>query len=59
MNETLTFCPNCMSPVFFITPVDEVKAVCCNCGLRLYGAKRVLKWENTMARYLSRGIAPK
>lgn len=64
MNEITTFCPNCQSPVFFFCPLnnaerDNVAIKCNECGLRMYGRNRALKWENKIARYLSRGIAPK
>jgi uncharacterized Zn finger protein (UPF0148 family) len=59
MNELITCCPNCGMPLLFVLPADEVKIICPECGLRLYGRKRVLYNENRMARYLSRGIAPK
>ena len=59
MNEIITFCPNCRSPLFFTTPIDDAKMVCSECGLRQYGKNRVLKYENRIARFLSRGIAPK
>ena len=58
MNETITMCPNCMMPLFFVLPADEVKLICPECGLRLYGRNKVLKWENRIASFLSRGIAP-
>jgi uncharacterized Zn finger protein (UPF0148 family) len=59
MNEITTFCPNCMMPLFFVLPADEVKIICPECGLRIYGSNKVLKWENRASRWLSRGIAPK
>ena len=59
MNEIITCCPNCSFPLLFVLPADEVKLICPECGLRLYGRKKVLKWENRIARVLSRGIAPK
>jgi len=59
MNETLTFCPNCRSPLFFTLPADNAKMICSECGLRLYGRNKVLKWENRVSRFLSKGIAPK
>ncbi len=57
MKETITFCQNCRSPLFFTTPIDDVKLVCSECGLRQFGKNRVLRWENRTARFLSRGIA--
>ena len=59
MNETITFCPNCRSPLFFTTPIDDARIKCWECGLRQYGKNRVLRWENRTVRFLSRGIAPK
>lgn len=58
MNETITCCPNCGMPLLFVLPVDEVKLICPECGLRLYGRNKVLKWENRASRWLSRGIVP-
>ena len=57
--EITTFCPNCEASLFFTLPANDVKLVCSECGLRLYGRNKVLKWENRIARFLSRGIAPK
>ena len=59
MNEITTFCPNCQSPLFFSSPIDDARMKCWECGLRQYGKHRVLKFNNTIARFLSRGIAPK
>ena len=58
MNELITCCPNCVMPLLFVLPADEVKIICPECGLRICGRKQVLYNENRMARYLSRGICP-
>ena len=58
MNEITTFCPNCRSPLFFTTAIDDVRMKCWECGLIQYGRNRVLKFDR-IARVLSRGIAPK
>lgn len=59
MNETITYCPNCNAPIFFLVPVEDARLTCSNCGLRMYGRKFVVEWENKVSKYLSKGIAPK
>ena len=59
MIETIDYCRNCDAPLLFTSPLDDDKLVCSNCGLLRYGKDKVVKWENKVAGFLSRGIAPK